>query len=67
MKLNKAITLARKHLGKGHLKASSRLCLSNAIELRRLGQLESAYVCAMRSLEYSVGIFHYDYKEAFNG
>ncbi len=59
-------TLARKHLGKGEMESSARLCLADSIELSDLGDFKSASERALKSLAYSVGVFHPDYKRAAN-
>jgi hypothetical protein len=59
-----AIILARKHLGKGTMESSARLCLSDAIELYDSGELEYAHHRALKSIAYSVGQFHPDYPKA---
>ena len=61
MNTQKAITLARKHLGQGQMESSARLCLADAIALNDEGNLCAAQSRALRSLAYSVGIFHPDY------
>lgn len=58
---SKTIILARKHLG-GAMESSARLCLSDAVLLYDAGSYESARRQALRSLAYSVGVFHPDYK-----
>ena len=63
MTLDQTLALARKHLG-GDMESSARLCLSDAIHLRDQGDLTHARARALRSLEYSVGIFHPDYTKA---
>jgi uncharacterized protein (UPF0332 family) len=59
----KVIALARKHLG-GSMESSARLCLSDAVALLDEGKLEHAKQRALKSLVYSVGVFHADYKKA---
>ena len=60
------IVLARKHIGKGVMESSARLCLADAVELYDDGDADMAKVRALKSLSYSVGIFHPDYKRAAN-
>lgn len=65
---NKAIILARCHVGNGAaMDSSARLCLADAIEFQQEGNFHLAANAALRSLKYSVGVFHADYKkvEAF--
>lgn len=60
-----AITLARKHVGNGGtMDSSARLCLADAIALYDRGEHAHAKVRAVKSLGYSVGVFHNDYKRA---
>lgn len=63
MNTNQVIILARKHLG-GEMESSARFCLEDAIRLYDEGKLDYAKQWAIRSLSYSVGIFHPDYKKA---
>ena len=59
------IVVARKHIGNGAaMESSARLCLKDAIELYDAGHLDAAKVRAIRSLGYSVGVFHADYAKA---
>jgi len=66
MDYEKAIILARKNLGamEGKMDSSARLCLYDALQCRDNGKYELAKKWAIRSLSYSVGIFHPDYKKA---
>ena len=64
MNTHEVIILARKHLGKGIMDSSARLCLSDALCLHEEGNLTRAKDRALRSLAYSVGMFHADYKRA---
>jgi hypothetical protein len=57
-----AIELARKHLGKGRMTCSARICLTDAEKLLAKGQAEAAARRATRSVAYSVGILHPDYR-----
>lgn len=62
---DKAIILARKHVGNGAvMESSARFCLAQAIERQEEGMLDAAKSWAVRSLAYSVGIGHQDYKRA---
>ena len=61
MNANQTIILARKHVGTD---SSARLCLSDAIRCYEDGLLDAAKDRAIRSLAYSVGVFHPDYKAA---
>ena len=61
----KAIRLARKHIGNGAaMDSSARLCLADALALMEKQDYEAAHARAVRSLGYSVGVFHADYKSA---
>lgn len=64
MTANQTIITARKHLGSGQMDSSARLCLADAIALQADGDLDAAKARALRSLAYSVGIFHPDYVKA---
>ena len=65
MNTEQAIILARKHVITGAQKESSALfCLSDAMDMMERGDLESAKKWAIKSLAYSVGVFHSDYKRA---
>ena len=63
MNAQKAIRLARKHLG-GEMEGSARLALEDAVILFDQGDMEHAKARAVRSLQYSIGIFHPDYQKA---
>lgn len=64
MNVDQVIILARKHLGKGTMESSARLCLSDALELLEKGERGHALLRALKSLQYSVGMFHADYERA---
>lgn len=56
------IQLARKHAANGSaMQSSAQLCLKDAEALQHKNQCASARNRAVKSLEYSVGIFHPDY------
>lgn len=60
-----AITLARKHVGNGAvMESSARLNLEAAVILHDMCENEYAKVRAIKSLAYSVGVFHADYQKA---
>ena len=62
MNTDKAIILARKHISNSAvMESSARACLTDAIEQYDAGNYDSAKMWAIKSLEYSVGIFHADY------
>lgn len=64
MTTNQVIILARKHIGKGEMDSSARLCLKDAVDLVEAGNLDDAKTRAVKSLAYSVGIMHADYQRA---
>jgi len=64
MNTHKIIIIARKHLGKGEMVSSAEVCLSDAINLYDSGELDVAKTRALKSIAYSVGVFHQDYKRA---
>jgi hypothetical protein len=66
MQTAKVMALARKHIGKGTMESSARLCLSDANHLFDRGLIDYAKKRALDSLKYSVGILHQDYKKAMN-
>lgn len=61
MEAKQVIILARKHVGEN---GSARLCLADAVALYDRGDFDHAKQRAIKSLGYSVGVFHADYKEA---
>lgn len=59
------LRLARKHVDNGAVMASSaRLCMAEAVASFNDGHYDVAAARAVKSLAYSVGIFHPDYKKA---
>lgn len=65
MALDQILALCRKHLGNGAaMESSARLCLADAISLKDEGNFDASKVRALKSLSYSVGIFHADYQRA---
>ena len=60
------IEKAREHIGKGHMIESAILCFSDALDLYAGGNYDQAKVRAKKSIAYSVGYFHPDYKAASN-
>ena len=65
MNTNKVIILARRHVTScPENESSARLCLTDAVKLQSEGQLDAAKTRALKSLSYSVGIFHPDYQRA---
>jgi hypothetical protein len=65
MTANQVIVLARRHVNNGaEMESSARLCLADAIRLFDDGDHEAARARALRSLSFSVGIFHADFIKA---
>ena len=60
MKTHQIIQLAKKHVGKGNRTAAAQWCLNEAIH----GDPEYARSRAIKSLAYSVGVYHEDYIQA---
>lgn len=58
-----AFILARKNLG-GAMESSARFCMEQAIQQKDADNLKSALNWCVKSLSYSVGIFHADYQRA---
>jgi hypothetical protein len=62
---NKAIILARKHVAKDQMNESSaRFCLAEALNAVEREDYDAAHRWAVKSLAYSVGIFHPDHTAA---
>lgn len=61
LNITEVLALAEKHIGEGRMVSSARLCLEDARSLADKGHPILAHVRAMRSLQYSVGMFHPDY------
>ena len=60
------IQLARNHVGNGAaMESSARLCLADAIRHHDEGNYHRANVHALKSLAYSIGIAHADYRKAW--
>lgn len=57
----RALALAESMAGAN---ASARLCLEDATALYNKGEFVHARQRALKSLEYSVGVFHADYQRA---
>lgn len=64
MNVSKIIAIARKHLSTNHtMDSSARACLKDAIESMDIRQdFKAAKMWALKSIAYSVGYFHPDYK-----
>lgn len=63
MTAQQTIIIARKHLG-GEMESSARFCLADAVTLYDAGNDEAAKARALKSLAYSLGVFHPEYKRA---
>jgi hypothetical protein len=63
MNHRRLIEIATKHAG--HM-GSALICLHDAIELAADGDYENACERALKSICYSVGIFHEDYRLALS-
>ena len=65
MNAYEVIQLARKHANNGaQMQSSAQLCLKDAEELQAQGKCVEARNRAVKSLQYSVGVFHPDYQAA---
>lgn len=64
MNTDKAIILARKHIGNGAvMDSSARFCLNDALRAYERGDYHAAVMWAKKALAYSVGIAHADYRK----
>lgn len=64
MNTNDAITMARKHIGNGAvMDSSARSSLADALKQYEIGNYEAALMWALKSLAYSVGVFHEDHQK----
>lgn len=60
------IQTARKYVGNGaSMESSARLCLADAIRHHDEGNYQRSYFYALKSLGYSIGIMHSDYRQAW--
>lgn len=64
MNLTAILEIARSHIGSGNMQSSAKTCLHDAVKLATRDELTAAKR-ALRSIAYSVGILHPDYKKAF--
>lgn len=60
---SRAVEVARKHQHLGGMSSSARLCVEDAEGTFDQGFFDTAHARALRSLSYSVGVFHAAYKE----
>lgn len=61
MKFQDMLALAKKHQNEGDMASSAQLCIQDAERAYKARAFESAKKWALRSLFYSVGVFHLDY------
>jgi len=62
---DRAINLASRHIqNDAAMQSSAVLCLKDAVKLANSGDYKSAKIRALKSLRYSVGVFHPDYADA---
>ena len=60
------IQTARNHVGNGApMESSARLCLADAVRHHDEGSFQRSYFYALKSLGYSIGIMHADYRKAW--
>ena len=66
MNANQIIILARKYVMQGNasMQSSAELCLADAISQYNEGAFDRAKERAIKSLDYSIGFIHPDYKRA---
>lgn len=64
MNASESIRIARKQLlnMEGGMISSAEICLKDAVEQYDAGNFDAAKMWAAKSLRYSVGVFHADYK-----
>ena len=67
MNANQVIELAEKNIANAALIGSAKLCLQDAKDCLAKGDEGYAFNRALKSLQYSIGIFHPDYKAAQQG
>ena len=61
--LDSLLIAARKHVGNGAaMESSARACLADAVRANDSGDLDAARMWALKSLAYSVGVFHDDHR-----
>lgn len=60
------LNLAAFHAGRGGMISSAKLALDDAIRLMTIERFDLARRRALKSLAYSVGVFHPDYQRAAN-
>lgn len=60
--MDKALRLARKHVHEGTMNSSVRFAMAEAVAAADRNDLKAAVMWAAKSLSYSVGTGHTDYK-----
>jgi hypothetical protein len=55
------LEIAKSHIGKGYMVSSAQLCYDDAYALFMEQKYDQAKERALKSIAYSVGIFHEDY------
>ncbi len=63
MNTDSLMIAARKHLG-GEMESSARACFADAIKAQDSGNDQAARMWALKSLQYSVGVFSPIYRKA---
>jgi hypothetical protein len=58
------VALARQHVEKAEMLSSAKLCLTDAEMWLARGDYANARVRALKSLAYSIGVLHPDYRKA---
>lgn len=59
-----AIAVAKRNLAlAGEMESSASLCLADAIAFYEAGQIDRFWERILKSLAYSVGVFHQDWQE----
>jgi hypothetical protein len=64
METQQIIELAAQHQEDGAMSASAQICLADAVWLMSVGNESAARRRALKSLQYSVGVFHPDFQQA---
>ena len=59
--MQEILEIARRHVGKGVMVSSAKLCLADAEKLLAAGDVVHAKDRALKAIAYSVGMMHRDY------